>query len=117
MHTKKNHEDVRVDCFLFTAELLHNSAERRNADIRLFRSLSPTGTLRDAWRTTPIKWYPIPVLLGACVLVGIQARRLYLTEQNQRREGADGKVIDGNAKSVRLDGPWTVSLYLLPLIT
>jgi phosphatidylserine decarboxylase len=61
--------------------------------------------LGTAWRTTPIKWYPIPIFLGALVLVGVQARRNYNKDRNESR----GKVVDENGKIVTMQGPWTVS--------
>lgn len=60
----------------------------------------------NAWKTTPIKWYPIPALLGAVVLVGIQARRNY----NKDRSESRGKIVDENGKIVTMKGPWTVSM-------
>lgn len=69
--------------------------------------------ISNAWRTTPIKWYPIPALLGAIVLVGIQARRNYVADRQGR-----GKIVDENGKVVTMSGPWTVYvLGALPLNT
>lgn len=68
-------------------------------------TLTMLARLADAWKTTPIKWYPIPVLLGAIVLVGVKARRDYNKDRNESR----GKVVDENGKIVTMHGPWTVS--------
>lgn len=72
---------------------------------RAYEGASLAARLANAWKSTPIKWYPIPVLLGACVLVGIQARRNYLRD----RKGAQAKIVDENGKVVTMQGPWTVS--------
>lgn len=69
--------------------------------------------MSNAWRTTPIKWYPIPILLGAIVLVGVKARRDWVNDQNESR----GKVVDEDGKIVSMHGPWTVSNHLLVKIT
>lgn len=58
----------------------------------------------NAWKETPVKWYPIPALLGAVVLVGIKARRDYVSDRN----GSRGKVVDENGQVVTASGPWTV---------
>jgi hypothetical protein len=60
----------------------------------------------NAWKTTPIKWYPIPVLLGAIVLVAVKARRDWIKDRNESR----GKVVDEEGKIVTMHGPWTVSV-------
>ncbi|KAI3625425.1 hypothetical protein CBS9595_000786 [Malassezia furfur] len=57
------------------------------------------------WNETPLKWTPLPVLLGAIVLVGVQAHRQW--EHNHRIE----PVVDASGEPVRTRGPW--SLYVL----
>lgn len=70
--------------------------------------------LSSSWRDTPIKWYPIPILLGAVVLVGVQARRNYVAEQNGK--GVGTKIVDENGQVVKMQGPWTVYVIgALPL--
>ncbi|CDU26083.1 related to PSD1-phosphatidylserine decarboxylase 1 [Sporisorium scitamineum] len=70
--------------------------------------------LSRSWSSTPIKWYPIPILLGAVVLVGVQARRNYVAEQNGR--GVGTKIVDENGQVVKMQGPWTVYVIgALPL--
>lgn len=65
-----------------------------------------------AWKTTPIKWYPIPILLGAVVLIGVQARKMYVADL----KGSRGKIVDENGQIVSMKGPWTVYvLAALPL--
>ncbi|KAJ9480201.1 Phosphatidylserine decarboxylase proenzyme 1, mitochondrial [Pseudozyma hubeiensis] len=70
--------------------------------------------LSRSWSDTPIKWYPIPILLGAVVLVGVQARRNYVAEQNGK--GVGTKIVDENGQVVKMQGPWTVYVIgALPL--
>lgn len=60
------------------------------------------GQLKRAW-STPTKWYPIPVALGAIVILAVQYRRQkHEPEVTSQREG--GVVVRG------IDGPWQVSL-------
>ena len=72
--------------------------------------------LRDAAKT-PTKWYPIPIALGAVVLLAIQFRKeitgggpgsetLEVTSQ-----GEGGAVV----QSKKVDGPWQVRLHRLHL--
>ncbi|PWN48274.1 phosphatidylserine decarboxylase [Violaceomyces palustris] len=70
--------------------------------------------LSKAWKTTPTVWYPIPILLGAFVLLGVKARRDYLAEQGGNGKGA--KIVDENGHVVKMQGPWTVYVIgALPL--
>ncbi|KAF6767597.1 Phosphatidylserine decarboxylase-related [Kalmanozyma brasiliensis GHG001] len=70
--------------------------------------------LSRSWFGTQIRWYPIPILLGAVVLVGVQARRNYNAEQNGR--GVGTKIVDENGQVVKMQGPWTVYVIgALPL--
>lgn len=70
--------------------------------------------LSRSWRDTPIKWYPIPILLGAVVLVGVQARRNFIAERDGK--GVGTKIVDENGQVVRMQGPWTVYVIgALPL--
>ncbi|CEH18916.1 Phosphatidylserine decarboxylase [Ceraceosorus bombacis] len=74
--------------------------------------LPVTGRTARAWRSTPLIWKPIPILLGAGVLLLVQARRNYLADQEARRS----KVVDGEGRIVSMSGPWTVYvLGALPL--
>lgn len=66
-----------------------------------------------AWTSTPTKWYPIPIALGALVLVAVQYRK-------QSRTSGDAVEVtdDGSGQNVRLksSGPWQVQvLGALPL--
>jgi len=62
------------------------------------------GKIERAW-STPTKWYPIPIALGALVLVVVQyrkQRRATEPEVVSQREG--GAVV-----KPAIDGPWQVS--------
>lgn len=75
-------------------------------------NISHSARLAQTWRTTPTKWYPIPVLLGAFVLIGIQARRNYVQDKKALENGGrtrGGKIVDENGHVVTMQGPWTVS--------
>ncbi|KAJ7049477.1 phosphatidylserine decarboxylase 1 [Mycena amicta] len=70
-------------------------------DLPLYRKLL------TAWTGTPVIWYPIPIAVGALVLVAIQYRRKARKEVH----------VDENGNEViRLKGPWQVHvLGALPL--
>lgn len=57
--------------------------------------------LSRAWKT-PTKWYPIPIAVGALVLVAVQWRKQKREEPLVETQGPDGAVI-------RAEGPWQVS--------
>lgn len=81
-------------------------------------NLSYPARLAQTWRTTPTKWYPIPVLLGAFVLIGIQARRNYVQDKKALENGGrtrGGKIVDENGHVVTMQGPWTVSNSIIDL--
>ncbi|KOS14530.1 psd1-phosphatidylserine decarboxylase 1 [Malassezia pachydermatis] len=65
----------------------------------------PWARARRAWRETPLKWSPIPIALGAVVLVGVQAHREY------NRHRRDAALVDEHGRPVRESGPW--ALYVL----
>ncbi|PWY97487.1 phosphatidylserine decarboxylase [Testicularia cyperi] len=70
--------------------------------------------LSRSWFGTQVKWYPIPILLGAVVLVGVQARRNYVAERDGK--GVGNKIVDENGQVVKMQGPWTVYVIgALPL--
>lgn len=66
--------------------------------------LTYIGKLWRAWKT-PTKWYPIPVALGALVLVAVQWRKQKREDPVVETQGPGGAVI-------RAEGPWQVSLHL-----
>jgi hypothetical protein len=65
--------------------------------------------IRDAWRETPIKWYPLPVAGGALLLVAMQYRKRFQLEQ-------EVQVDEEGREIIQLRGPWQVHvLGALPL--
>ncbi|KAF8603760.1 phosphatidylserine decarboxylase [Ceratobasidium sp. AG-I] len=69
--------------------------------------------LRDAWKNTPTKWYPLPIGVGAVLLAVIQFRK-----QNPGLITGHGEGIlyTGAGDAVRISGPWQVHvLAALPL--
>ncbi|KAJ7139016.1 phosphatidylserine decarboxylase 1 [Mycena epipterygia] len=61
----------------------------------------------NAWTETPTKWYPIPIAVGALVLVALQYRK---KTRKEVHVDADGNEI------IRLKGPWQIHvLGALPL--
>jgi hypothetical protein len=66
--------------------------------------------LKRAWKT-PTKWKPIPVALGALVLLAVQFRHtlLGIDEPEVTSQGKDGAVIKPS-----IDGPWQVSRHNPP---
>lgn len=61
--------------------------------------------LNRAW-STPTKWYPIPIALGALVLLAVQFRK--------ERRGSDDVTVDSQregavVRSSSLEGPWQVN--------
>lgn len=61
--------------------------------------------LANAWTQTPTKWYPLPIAVGALLLVVIQYRK---------RLGEREVYVDEDGHEVvKLKGPWHVRhLYL-----
>ncbi|KAF7303714.1 Phosphatidylserine decarboxylase proenzyme 1, mitochondrial [Mycena indigotica] len=63
--------------------------------------------LLNAWSDTPVTWYPIPIAVGALVLVAIQYRKKARKEVHVDEDGNE---------VIRLKGPWQVHvLGALPL--
>ncbi|ORY35723.1 phosphatidylserine decarboxylase-domain-containing protein [Naematelia encephala] len=72
-------------------------------------SLRKTAT--KAW-STPTKWYPIPLALGALVLLAVQWRKQTRGELEVESQNQEGAVV----RSKKVDGPWQVRvLGALPL--
>lgn len=64
--------------------------------------------LIDAWSKTPIKWYPLPLAVGALLLVAIQYRK--------KSKRAQVLVDEDGIEILRLRGPWQVHVMgALPL--
>ena len=59
--------------------------------------------IAEAW-ATPTKWYPIPVALGALVLLGVQYTKQTRDSLEVERHTEQGAVV----RSRKVDGPWQV---------
>ena len=65
-----------------------------------------TERLANAWRQTPTKWYPLPIAVGALLLVVIQYRK---------RLGEREVYVDEDGHEVvKLKAPWHVRQLHLP---
>ncbi|KAF8060782.1 phosphatidylserine decarboxylase 1 [Lyophyllum atratum] len=66
--------------------------------------------LINAWTETPTKWYPLPLAVGALLLVAIQYRK-------KARQASKEVLVDEHGNEViRLKGPWQVHVIgALPL--
>ena len=62
--------------------------------------LHGTERLANAWKQTPTKWYPLPVAVGALLLIVIQYRRKY--GEREVHVDEEGREI------LKLKGPWHV---------
>ncbi|OXH28314.1 phosphatidylserine decarboxylase [Cryptococcus neoformans] len=72
-----------------------------------------TEKVAQAW-STPTKWYPIPIALGALVLLAVQYRKQTRGEIEVETQGPEGAVIRKSGN--RVDGPWQVRVMgALPL--
>ncbi|KAH9920334.1 phosphatidylserine decarboxylase-domain-containing protein [Fomitopsis serialis] len=86
------------------------SSATRRCQHRLYSSEPPksSGRLSDAWTQTPTKWYPLPVAVGALLLIVLQYRRTRRSEKEVQ--------LDEQGQVVKLKGPWQVYvLGALPL--
>lgn len=68
--------------------------------------LGTTARLHSAWKSTPTKWYPIPIGLGALYLGAQQAKKKWKGDK-----GEVGVDEEGEEMAVRLRGPWQVCVY------
>lgn len=55
-----------------------------------------------AWTETPMKWYPLPLAVGALLLVVIQYRK------KAARAEAEVHVDEEGHEVIKLKGPWHV---------
>ncbi|ELU43649.1 phosphatidylserine decarboxylase 1 [Rhizoctonia solani AG-1 IA] len=79
----------------------NNSEGKRRAPLR--------HRIRDAWRNTPTKWYPLPVGVGAVLLAVIHYRRQHTGAAGVfATTGDTGVVYTGAGDAVRISGPWQV---------
>ncbi|KAG6909087.1 hypothetical protein DXG01_002068 [Tephrocybe rancida] len=66
--------------------------------------------LINAWTETPTKWYPLPLAVGALLLVAIQYRKKVQKARKEVEVDEDGMEV------IRLKGPWQVHVIgALPL--
>ncbi|KAL1759051.1 phosphatidylserine decarboxylase-domain-containing protein [Schizophyllum commune] len=81
-----------------------NGGQTTGAEVPLYRKLI------KAWTETPTKWYPIPIAVGAILLVVIQYRK------NSRKRNPEVIVDEDGVEVVKLKGPWQVHVMgALPL--
>lgn len=59
--------------------------------------------MNRAW-ATPTKWYPIPIALGALVLLAVQLRKQSQGDAIEVESQREGAVV----RSSKIDGPWQV---------
>lgn len=64
--------------------------------------LLSTGKIITAWTETPTKWYPLPLAVGALLLVALQYRKK--VKQAQKEVHLD----ENGVEVVKLKGPWHV---------
>ncbi|KAF5373031.1 hypothetical protein D9758_001643 [Tetrapyrgos nigripes] len=66
--------------------------------------------LINAWTQTPTKWYPLPIAVGAILLVVIQYRK------KRKHAGKEVELDEDGIEVIKLKGPWQVHvLGALPL--
>ena len=56
----------------------------------------------DAWKETPVEWYPIPIAVGAILLVAVQYRR------KSRQASKEVQLDEHGHEVIKLKGPWHV---------
>ena len=90
-----------------------NGGQTTGAEVPLYRAcqnlltffnsdMRSSGKLIKAWTETPTKWYPIPIAVGAILLVVIQYRK------NSRKRNPEVIVDEDGVEVVKLKGPWQV---------
>lgn len=103
-HTKQSQSSSK-DLPLYRESHSPPFLTRHDADL-----LHP-GKLLEAWTQTPTKWYPLPLAVGAVLLVGIQYRHKLAKSEKEVQVDDEGKEI------IKLKGPWHVRPRpLFPLI-
>ncbi|KAH0838833.1 phosphatidylserine decarboxylase-domain-containing protein [Lanmaoa asiatica] len=69
-----------------------------------------TGKIITAWTQTPTKWYPLPLAVGALLLVVIQYHKKTSRAQREVHVDEEGREV------IKLKGPWQVHVMgALPL--
>ncbi|KAF8527848.1 phosphatidylserine decarboxylase-domain-containing protein [Hysterangium stoloniferum] len=73
--------------------------------------------LVHTWRTTPTKWYPLPISAGIALLVFIQFRKRHASKQYPEADSTEVYVSPGG-DAIRLNGPLHIHVIgALPLRT
>ena len=73
-------------------------------------SHNSTGRLINAWKDTPTKWYPLPLAVGALLLVVIQYRKKVKRARQEVELNEEGREV------IKLKGPWHVRLITVTKI-
>lgn len=73
-----------------------------NAMTRTPDSPAHSGKLLAAWSQTPTKWYPLPLAVGAILLVAIQYRHKLARSEKEVHVNDEGQEV------IKLKGPWQV---------
>lgn len=71
-----------------------------------------TGKIVTAWTQTPTKWYPLPLAVGALLLVVMQYHKM-------SRAQKEVHVDEEGREVIKLKGPWQVCTrvsFIVPLI-
>ncbi|PPR03831.1 hypothetical protein CVT26_000829 [Gymnopilus dilepis] len=102
--TVKNQGLKRVYSTKSGAEGPGNNTGGLNGGLPLYRRIV------DAWTQTPTKWYPLPLAVGALLLVAIQYRKKVKRARQEVELNEDGLEV------IKLKGPWHVHVIgALPL--
>lgn len=64
-----------------------------------------TGKLINAWTETPTKWYPLPLAVGALLLVAMQYRK----RAKRAKAQLEADLNENGYEVIKLKGPWQVS--------
>jgi hypothetical protein len=64
------------------------------------------GKLLAAWTQTPTKWYPLPLAVGALLLVALQYRHKLARSEKEVHVDERGHEV------IKLKGPWQVRAIL-----
>ena len=78
-----------------------------NHDLLLCIFIRIPGRVINAWTQTPTTWYPIPIAVGAILLVVIQYRRTRRAHSSPQVD-----VDQDGVEVIKLKGPWQVCIVL-----
>ena len=77
--------------------------------MRTFDLNNHIGKLITAWTQTPTKWYPLPLAVGALLLVAIQYHKKSARAQKEVHVDEEGREV------IKLKGPWQVRTRVLSI--